>query len=60
MSTNVLDINYETNFIFAYEVPRDALNTQNIPSLTEEELKSVKTETQKDDEFGTYEETKVD
>jgi hypothetical protein len=43
VSTKFLDIDYQTNFIFAYEVPRGALNVDVIPALSEEEMKCVNT-----------------
>ena len=46
-STKALDLDYNVNFIFAYEVPRDALNTEIIPALNEEELKHVNVTTPK-------------
>jgi len=40
--TKVLEVDYSTNFIFAYEVPREVLNAGVIPVLTEGELRHVK------------------
>ena len=45
VSTKVLDIDYSTNFIFAYEVPREALNVDLIPLLSDQEMKYVNGET---------------
>jgi hypothetical protein len=42
VQTKVLEIDYNTNFIFAYEVPREVLNAEIIPALTEDELKHCK------------------
>jgi hypothetical protein len=37
-SVKELDINYGSNFIFAYQIPEEVLNRDAIPALTEEEL----------------------
>lgn len=37
----VLDFNYGTHFLFAYHVPEHVLQKENIPALTEEELKEA-------------------
>ena len=58
----MLDIDYQANFIFAYEIPREALNSEVIPSLSPEEMKHInvpkKAENGQDDEGLEYEETK--
>lgn len=41
IDTKILDIDYNNNFIFAYEVPREVLNSEIIPALTESELRHV-------------------
>jgi hypothetical protein len=55
VSTKVFDIDYQTNFIFAYEVPREAINAEVLPALSEEELKHVNAKNEQDVEL---EETK--
>ena len=42
VQAKVFEIDFNTNFIFAYEVPREVLNAEVIPELTEDELKHVK------------------
>ena len=36
---SMINIKYEENFLFAYEINPDALNKASIPQLTEDELK---------------------
>ena len=41
VSTNVLEISYQQNFIFAYQINPAALNPDAIPPLTDTELKQA-------------------